>query len=42
MVNAYNQVIQGSQMREVNLRLAAYTLRLSRVAQALTDKGFYP
>jgi glutamate dehydrogenase/leucine dehydrogenase len=29
-------------MREVNLRLAAYTLGVSRLAQVLTDRGFYP
>ncbi len=42
MVNAYRQVIQGSQMRGVNLRLAAYTLGVGRVTQGLTDRGFYP
>lgn len=42
MVNAYRQVIQRSQMRGVNLRLAAYTLGVGRVAQALTDRGLYP
>jgi glutamate dehydrogenase/leucine dehydrogenase len=42
MVNAYRQVIQGSQMRGVNRRLAAYTLGVGRVAQALTDRHLYP
>lgn len=42
MVNAYRHVIQQSQARGVNLRLAAYTLGVGRVAQALTDRGLYP
>ncbi|MEA5551889.1 Glu/Leu/Phe/Val dehydrogenase [Anabaena cylindrica UHCC 0172] len=42
MVNAYRQVVQQSRTRRVNLRLAAYTLGVGRVAQALTDRGLYP
>ncbi len=42
MVNAYRLVIQQSKVRQVNLRLAAYTLGVGRVAQALTDRGLYP
>ncbi|MFH7024845.1 MAG: Glu/Leu/Phe/Val dehydrogenase [Heteroscytonema crispum UTEX LB 1556] len=42
MVHAYRQVIQHSKVRQINLRLAAYTLGVGRVAQALTDRGLYP
>ncbi|MBD2437943.1 Glu/Leu/Phe/Val dehydrogenase [Nostoc sp. FACHB-110] len=42
MVQAYRQVIQQSQVRQVPLRLAAYTLGVGRVAQALNDRGLYP
>ncbi|MBW4615549.1 MAG: Glu/Leu/Phe/Val dehydrogenase [Desmonostoc vinosum HA7617-LM4] len=42
MVQAYHQVIQQSKTRQVNLRLAAYTLGVGRVAQALTVRGLYP
>ncbi|MBD2145674.1 Glu/Leu/Phe/Val dehydrogenase [Sphaerospermopsis sp. FACHB-1194] len=42
MVNAYHHVMQQAQTRRVNLRLAAYTLGVGRVAQALTDRGLYP
>lgn len=42
MVHAYHQVIQQSKMRQVPLRVAAYTLGVGRVAQALTDRGLYP
>lgn len=42
MVNAYRRVIEEAQSRKVNLRLAAYTLGVGRVAQALTDRGLYP
>ncbi|MBK1990885.1 Glu/Leu/Phe/Val dehydrogenase [Sphaerospermopsis aphanizomenoides BCCUSP55] len=42
MVNAYRHVIQQSQTRGVNLRLAAYTLGVGRVARALMDRGLYP
>lgn len=42
MVQAYHQVIKQSQMRQVPLRLAAYTLGVGRVAQALSDRGLYP
>ncbi|MFN5952207.1 MAG: Glu/Leu/Phe/Val family dehydrogenase [Dolichospermum sp.] len=42
MVQAYRKVIHESKVRRVNLRLAAYTLGVGRVAQALTDRGLYP
>jgi glutamate dehydrogenase (NAD(P)+)/glutamate dehydrogenase (NADP+) len=42
MVQAYHQVIKQSQVRQIPLRLAAYTLGVGRVAQALSDRGLYP
>ncbi|MGJ5673474.1 MAG: Glu/Leu/Phe/Val family dehydrogenase [Nostochopsis sp.] len=42
MVQAYRQVINHSKTRQIPLRLAAYTLGVGRVAQALTDRGLYP
>lgn len=42
MVRAYRQVITKSQERGISLRLAAYTLGVGRVAQALSDRGLYP
>ena len=42
MVQAYRQVIQQSHVRQIPLRLAAYTLGVGRVAQALSDRGLYP
>ncbi|MEH2293522.1 Glu/Leu/Phe/Val family dehydrogenase [Nostoc sp.] len=42
MVNAYHRVIHQSKVRQISLRLAAYTLGVGRVAQALTDRGLYP
>ncbi|MCF4966087.1 Glu/Leu/Phe/Val family dehydrogenase [Nostoc sp. CMAA1605] len=42
MVQAYQQVVQQSKARRVPLRLAAYTLGVGRVAQALHDRGLYP
>jgi glutamate dehydrogenase/leucine dehydrogenase len=42
MVQAYRKVIHQSQVRQIPLRLAAYTLGVGRVAQALTDRGLYP
>lgn len=42
MVQAYHQVIQQSKKRQITLRLAAYTLGVGRVAQALMDRGLYP
>ncbi|RCJ26997.1 glutamate dehydrogenase [Nostoc minutum NIES-26] len=42
MVQAYRQVTQQSKLRQIPLRLAAYTLGVGRVAQALTDRGLYP
>lgn len=42
MVYAYHQVTHQSKARQVPLRLAAYTLGVGRVAQALFDRGLYP
>jgi glutamate dehydrogenase (NAD(P)+) len=42
MVQAYHKVMEEAKRRRVNLRLAAYTLGVGRVAQALTDRGLYP
>ncbi|MEH1847412.1 MAG: Glu/Leu/Phe/Val dehydrogenase [Nostoc sp.] len=42
MVQAYRQVIHQSEVRQIPLRLAAYTMGVGRVAQALTDRGLYP
>lgn len=42
MVLAYHQVSQKSRERQIPLRLAAYTLGVGRVAQALADRGLYP
>lgn len=42
MVQAFRQVTQQSKTRQIPLRLAAYTLGVGRVAQALTDRGLYP
>jgi glutamate dehydrogenase (NAD(P)+) len=42
MVQAYRKVIHESKVRGVNLRLAAYTLGVGRVTQALMDRGLYP
>ncbi|OUL27020.1 glutamate dehydrogenase [Nostoc sp. RF31YmG] len=42
MVHAYRQVIEHSKARQITLRLAAYTLGVGRVAQALSDRGLYP
>ncbi|MDZ8263581.1 Glu/Leu/Phe/Val dehydrogenase [Nostoc sp. ChiQUE01b] len=42
MVQAYHRVIHQSEVRQISLRLAAYTLGVGRVAQALTDRGLYP
>jgi glutamate dehydrogenase (NAD(P)+)/glutamate dehydrogenase (NADP+) len=42
MVHAYRQVIQQSKARQIPLRVAAYTLGVGRVAQALSDRGLYP
>lgn len=42
MVQAFRQVNQQSKTRQIPLRLAAYTLGVGRVAQALTDRGLYP
>ena len=42
MVRAYRRVIAKSQERGISLRLAAYTLGVGRVAQALEDRGLYP
>ncbi len=42
MVRAYHHVTQESKVRQVSLRMAAYTLGVGRIAQALTDRGLYP
>ncbi|WP_026100159.1 Glu/Leu/Phe/Val family dehydrogenase [Fortiea contorta] len=42
MVQAYHQVIAQSQQRQIPLRLAAYSLGVGRVAQALSVRGLYP
>jgi len=42
MVQAYHRVSQRSQERGVSMRLAAYTLGVGRVAQAIGDRGLYP
>jgi glutamate dehydrogenase (NAD(P)+)/glutamate dehydrogenase (NADP+) len=42
MVQAYKQVIHHAKTRQMSLRLAAYTLGVGRVAQALLDRGLYP
>lgn len=42
MVHAYHQVTKESNMRQVPFRVAAYTLGVGRVAQALADRGLYP
>lgn len=42
MVQAYHQVTKQSKLRHIPLRLAAYTLGVGRVAQALSDRGLYP
>jgi glutamate dehydrogenase (NAD(P)+)/glutamate dehydrogenase (NADP+) len=42
MVHAFQRVLQQSQNRQVPLRLAAYTLAVGRVAQAVSDRGLYP
>ncbi|NJL97730.1 MAG: Glu/Leu/Phe/Val dehydrogenase [Synechococcaceae cyanobacterium SM2_3_2] len=42
MVQAYQRVIQEARIRKIPLRLAAYTLGVGRVAQALMDRGLYP
>ncbi|MCG6134490.1 MAG: Glu/Leu/Phe/Val dehydrogenase [Nostoc sp. LLA-1] len=42
MVQAYHKVIEQSNIRQIPLRLAAYTLGVGRVAQALADRGLYP
>jgi len=42
IVHAFQQVMEQSKIRQVPLRLAAYTLGVGRVAQALLDRGLYP
>lgn len=42
MVRAYHRVYETAQQRGIPLRLAAYTLGVGRVAQALGDRGLYP
>ena len=42
MVNAFHRVVQQAKARQIPFRLAAYTLGVGRVAQALLDRGLYP
>lgn len=42
MVRAYRAVIERSQQQRISPRLAAYSLGVGRVAQALHDRGLYP
>lgn len=42
MVHAFHRVTESAKMRQVSLRVAAYTLGVGRVAQALSDRGLYP
>lgn len=42
MVQAYGRVSHHAASKGVSLRLAAYTLGVGRVAQALSDRGLYP
>ncbi len=42
MVQAYRQVMEQSKLRGISSRLAAYTLGVGRVGQALADRGLYP
>jgi glutamate dehydrogenase (NAD(P)+)/glutamate dehydrogenase (NADP+) len=42
MVQAYARVSERAKKRGVSMRLAAYTLGVGRVAQALKDRGLYP
>ena len=42
MVQAYTRVSELAKQRGVSMRLAAYTLGVGRVAQALKDRGLYP
>lgn len=42
MVTSFNQVWQWATDRGVDLRTAAYMLALSRVAQAMEERGMYP
>jgi glutamate dehydrogenase/leucine dehydrogenase len=39
MVQAYRQVVQQTEQRQINFRLAAYTLGVGRVAKASMDRG---
>ncbi len=42
MVQAYARVSERARQRGVSMRLAAYTLGVGRVGQALKDRGLYP
>ena len=42
MVNAYHRVSATARCKTISFRLAAYTLGVGRVAQALSDRGLYP
>ncbi len=42
MVNAFNNVLEVSKEKKVNMREAAYILALKKVAEALEIRGVYP
>jgi glutamate dehydrogenase (NAD(P)+) len=42
MVSAFQDVVRTAQQHEVDLRLAAYMLAVSRVAEATLTRGIYP
>lgn len=42
MNNSFNEVLETAQKNKVHNRLAANILAVSRVAQAITDRGIYP
>lgn len=42
MLNAFQQVLQVAQQRNLNMRTAAHVLALGRVTDAITTRGIYP
>lgn len=42
MIRAYHQVTRQARARQIPRRLAAYTLGVGRIAEALSDRGLYP
>lgn len=42
MVEAFQKVMKQSKARHIPLRLAAYSLAVGRVTQAIMDRGLYP